>query len=251
MSYRLLSYFALFLSLLFPSLVQADSSDFKKGYFELKGAVGYTRLFAEDADMQITSVETDEITFDDQNAVSASLGVAYAIPFNTKKAFTWWPFIKGSVDVTHQFKETFSGDVSVPDSDAVWHNRTEINNTTLMFNLNLGVLRYKEFSTFILGGIGPAWTEVTYKDSPKTGSPPGMSLDSHSNTTFAAQGGAGVGYLITPQLNLTLTWLYTHLGDVETAEDGDIPNISGLDLEPAKFGLSEQSVFLGLEWRFI
>ncbi|MGA2654453.1 MAG: outer membrane beta-barrel protein, partial [Gammaproteobacteria bacterium] len=203
---------------LLSSIASAESFDWDEGYFELKGAVGPTWLQAHATDVQLSPYEILHTNFDNLSAFNATLGVAYALPLlEENDDFSWLPFVKASIDVAHQFEQTFSGDITQVGWTSEWDNQTKIENTNLMFNLSLGLLQYDDLSVFILGGVGAAWTQVTYNAENGSVDTKDVHLGEQNTTTFASQGGAGLGYLIAPDLNLTGTWLYTHIGDIKVS----------------------------------
>ena len=149
--------------------------------------------------------------------------------------FRWFPAITASVDGTYQFETQLEGDLTKDHFD----NHAHIENLTLMYNITFAIAEYQRWTVFILGGVGVAWTWVDYKDNK-------IELEQQETSTFAIQGGGGVGYELIPELDLTLTYLYADLGHVNTSEKD--PELSKNE---AEFDLRQQSVLLGLTWNFI
>jgi opacity protein-like surface antigen len=223
------------------------------GHFILKGAAGVASLSAGDAELEVVpDFETDDVTFDREDAAIISLGVGYIFPlqYPNYNQLKWFPSFTTSLDVSYQFETEFSGDVFLFGSSAfLSQNKTEISNTNLIFNIQVNVAEYQDFSFFILGGLGPAWTEVKYKDRDSAGQ--GLTLDNQNNLTLALQAGGGIGYAITPALHTMLRYQYTNFGQVETAESGNTSIVPGADITAAKFDYRQQSLLLGLEWHFL
>lgn len=240
-------------------LLRAESAfqeALQNGHLELKGSIGGGWLSADDTSLHVTNTETDRLTFDNADAVFASLGLAYAYPLNYRfwETWRWFPEITASFDITEQFETTLDGDVDLYGADYIfagYDSKTDVSNTNLMVNLSLDVLKHKEFSFFVIGGIGAAWTDISYAETPDPGVVRGnISLDSKSCVTFAIQVGGGIGYQLAPDLNATLTYLYTDLGSPQTGDMGKINGIPHPDVEPITINLIQQSILLGLEYAF-
>lgn len=236
----------------------AMAGDWDEGYFKIKASGGVAWLDGDEANLGVTEIETDTITFATSDVAGvAALGVGYAfILTDEDDDFRWFPAIVASLDGAYQFETDFNGDVYQFENADMnnYTNNTSVENFNLMFDLTLALAEYQRWTIFAIGGIGAAWTTVQYDDTAKADIPPsGIDLSSHTSSNFAFQFGGGLGFEIMPELDLTLTYLYTDLGDVSTgdsvnATEGNNPNIS---ITPADFDLQQQSLLLGLEWNFI
>jgi opacity protein-like surface antigen len=257
MRYKLSMCSVLLLPLVCSSAL-ADWDGFEEGYFKLKGSAGITQLSAENAHLGVDrgmGEEVDTVTFNDEDAAMVALGVGYVFLLTDEdEDFRWFPAVVPSIDGSYQFEKHFSGDVYMWGDPALdnFNNNTHVENFNLMFNVTLAVAEYQRWTAFVLGGIGAAWTWVGYDGQPKAGSPPESELQLHTktNTTFAFQGGAGIGFELMPELDLTLTYLFTDLGNVETSDSVKNSN-ANQTISPANFDLQQQSLLLGLEWNFI
>lgn len=245
----------------------ADDEIFDEGYAQFRIGGGVTWLQAKDSNIGITSktygfTEVDTLTSSssDHAGAVATIGAGYVLPFekdDPDEEFLYLPGLIVSIDATYQFENDLTGDVyDYGDPEFDNYNYTYgIQNTNLLANFTLGLLEYERWTLFGIAGLGIAWTWVEYSETPKPGVPKGnLTLDTGSQTTFAWQGGGGIGYELFPELDLTLTYLYTDLGKVETSSnivsENNLNGDSYISTTPA-FDLHEQSVVLGLQWNFL
>lgn len=92
-------------------------------------------------------------------------------------------------------------------------------------------------------GAGAARNKVEYHDTPKPGIiGGGLDLPSHTQNKFAWEAGAGIKVPVPrmEKLLLSLRYLYTNLGTVDSATNGNFAIV-----EPIKFKPYAQSVLLG------
>jgi opacity protein-like surface antigen len=248
MRYPYQKYTALLLPFIFTSTAFAEYEAYPEGYFQLRGGAGMGWLSADDAELDTSEGETDNVEFDDGDGVVATFGVGYVFPLTQEyDDLRWFPAAVASIDGAYQFETDFSGDVKGngdldQDND---QNTTNIETLNVMFNITAPIVEYQRWTFFVIGGMGSAWTWVDYEDSR-------IELDRETNTTFAYQGGAGVGFELMPELDLNLTYLYTNLGSVNTSSDHKHDaDDEDIDITAAEFELSQQSLILGLTWNFI
>ncbi|MGA2655185.1 MAG: outer membrane beta-barrel protein [Gammaproteobacteria bacterium] len=233
---------------------------FADNYWQIRAGAGVGLLFTDETTLGVTAHETnDTLTEGDAGSnVIATVGLGYVIPFECEDCDDWqfFPGIIISLDGSYQPKTNVTGDVWIYSDPAfdLYDYRASFENTNLMGNVTLGLLEYQRFTVFLQGGLGIAWTDVGYYDTPKPGVTQGnLALESQQNTTFAWQGGAGIGYALIPELDLTLTYLYTDLGTVETSSQFKSENNFGgtVVVDPAEFELHQQSLVLGVQWNFL
>ncbi|MGA2655302.1 MAG: hypothetical protein ABSF18_04920 [Gammaproteobacteria bacterium] len=204
------------------------------GYAQFRIGGGVTWLHGEGSEIGITSTSSNGMEFTEVDTLTEStsdhvtalgtIGVGYVIPFDpdSDEDFIWFPGMIISLDATYQFETELTGDVygyRDPNYDDFTYVYG-IQNTNLLANLTLGIAEYERWTLFAIGGLGIAWTWVEYTETPKVGVNGFITeLDSHANTTFAWQAGGGVGFEIMPELDVTLTYLYTDLDKVQTSSN--------------------------------
>lgn len=224
-------------------------------HFELKAGVGGAWVSADQTSLHVTQYETDELSFDQANGWAATLGVAYVIPTDVRfwEKWKWLSAVKLSLDLTQQFAMTMDGEVFLyGDHDFEGYDTdTRVDNTNLIANVSLNVAQYNDIYFFIMGGIGMARTNVTYDEVPEADVNRGnLKLDKNTTYTAVLQGGGGLGYSLTPRLNVTFTYLYTDIGDVRTGDTGDTDDIAHPAIQSATINLRQQTALLGLEYIF-
>lgn len=243
---------------------------FEDGYAQVRVGGGVTWLHAESSEIGTTSTfgsgtitEVDSLTSSTSDNATAlgTIGVGYVVPFDTDsdEAFRWFPGMMFSLDATYQFDSDLTGDVYGYRDPALddFNYTYGIQNTNLLANFTLGLAEYERWTVFAVGGLGIAWVWVDYMEYPKPGVDAGIitQTDTHANTSFAWQVGAGFGYEVMPELDVTLTYLYTDLDKVQASSNltsendynGTNPQIS----TAPEFDLSQQSVVLALQWNFL
>lgn len=264
MQFKKIPHLLMVFPLIYSANVLADDDSFADGYAQFRIGGGVTWLNAQESTIGITSapfVEVDTLTSSDSDHVAAlgTIGIGYVIPFDTDsdEEVKWLPGMILSVDGTYQFESELSGEV-YQFSDPAFSNynyQYGIQNANLLANLTLGLVEYQRWTLFAIGGLGAAWTWIEYQETTNPGETQGnLTLDTGSNTTFAWQAGGGLGYEILPELDATLTYLYTDLGKVQTSSTISSQNLFNgtpyISTTP-EFDLSEQSVVLSLQWNFI
>lgn len=262
--------FLLIPTFIFSANAFAYEEFFEDGYAQFRIGGGISWLHAEGSEIATTSTfnsgnftEVDSLTSSTSDNATAlgTIGVGYVVPFDTDsdEKLIWFPGMMISLDATYQFESDLTGDVYGYRDPAFddFNYTYGIQNTNLLANFTLGLAEYERWTVFAVGGLGIAWTWVDYMESPKPGVDAGIvtQTDTHANTTFAWQVGGGFGYEVMPELDVTLTYLYTDLGKVEsssnlTSQDdfnGTNPHIS----TAPEFDLNQQSVVLALQWNFL
>jgi opacity protein-like surface antigen len=102
---------------------------------------------------------------------------------------------------------------------------------------------------FLETGVGVARNAASYADTPIGGPESGQSLTMNENSLnqFAYTLGGGAKFFLTPKFDVSLRYLYTHLGNASPAKSGT----DGLTVTaPLHIGLSTQSVLLGFTYLF-
>ena len=120
-----------------------------------------------------------------------------------------------------------------------------IHTTNLMIDVLLNIFTYKHFNWFILGGVGEAWTRLSYNDHPNSGfyvNP--VKLNERSQSNNAYEWATGISYTFNPRLRLSFEYLYTHIGNIRTSGNGTLAGVPWPFFDPPGFSLRTQSLLL-------
>ena len=240
------------------SMVVGDvAGEPRRGYFELIGAGSLSAVDAGDGLLGVTSSETDTLVQtneNDWNSWGGQFGVGYVyFRANAQKyaeRTQWFPMIEPEVNVYYNRYQN-KGDVyrfGSPTYNELTYNMS-INSTRLMLDGALTVVSKRQWSTYVIGGIGNAWSRVKYSDSDKSGDPcvlANLSLNGHDSSRFVWEVGAGEAYDVTDKVRISFQYLYTDFGHITTSGHGQTGTITTPLLIPASFNLQAQALLLGL-----
>lgn len=232
------------LTILFISATAMASND----KWQLRGSGGITQMSAGETHLIIPGVETSTINFDDEDAAIVSAGIGYVYPLNCDDdcddAFYWFPRVTAGIDGTYQFMKEFSPEISLDNTSTEDHaDAMEVQSATAMFNLTLDVFKLQRLSLFAIGGAGVAWTWTEWHHAAGID----LNLENEESDSFAFQFGGGLGFELIPTLDLTLTYLYTDLGNTQLINNAE-ENNSDIDVDAAEIYFRQQSILLGLQW---
>jgi opacity protein-like surface antigen len=117
-------------------------------------------------------------------------------------------------------------------SGEVWHQgdgyRCNVSIATAMANIYADFNRKGSFSPYVMGGIGGAEVQYTWKYD-------GGRTDRDSDRVFAWQVGAGVGYRAAEHFTLDLGYRYLATADVEALEESSCPCASSRIMLGARY----------------
>ena len=232
----------------------------KHDHFEVIGAPGIAKLNANGlSQLGVTSSETDTLVQTNANqwdAFAAQLGVGFVHYFpygrNYSNNVQWFPSIEPELNVYYLASNSIKGDVWRFNSPAFNQMTFDIpvHSTRLMLDAALTIASYKKLSFYAIGGIGNAWTSVSYHDTDNdsTASCPDqrVSLSSHTSTHFTWEAGLGLTYAFNHRVGVSFEYLYANLGRVNTSGSGNTGTIMAPVLIPAHFNLRTQTGLLGL-----
>ncbi|MFA6037205.1 MAG: outer membrane beta-barrel protein [Legionellales bacterium] len=124
----------------------------------------------------------------------------------------------------------------------------ELRTSRLMFNTELDFFPEWEWVfPYIQASAGIARVDATYSDTPVPGIGGGaISLPQHTNYNFAYSFGAGLKFLIMEELQLSVSYLYSDLGDVKTSSDSENADLTN----PITGELRTSSGLVGLSYLF-
>jgi hypothetical protein len=227
-------------------------------HFEVIGGLGIAKLNAGNGELGVTSSETDRLVQTNSgswNTFGAQLGAGYVYYMRNAQQYSenvqYFPSIEPELNLYYLNSNSIDGNV--------WRfNNSNFNqltydiplrSTRLMLDAALTVASYKQFSVYAIGGIGNAWNRTSYSDVDGANTPcpdQRLSLGSHTNSNFAWEAGAGLAFAFNNRINLSLEYLYTNLGRIQTSGSGNIGLITAPIISPAHFNLKSQTALLAL-----
>lgn len=230
-------------------------------HFEIIGAGSISKLDAGNGTLGVTSSETDRLVQTNSNSWNtpgAQLGVGYVYYFCGTRLCSdqvqWFPAIEPQLNLYYLASNSIEGDVwrfNSPDFNDLTFD-IPIHSTRLMLDVALTVASWRQLSMYVKGGIGHAWTRISYSDKDKssTSDAPcpeeGVSLSSKTSSNFVWEAGLGVVYAFNDRIGVSLEYLYTDLGTVKTASSGNTGLITAPVISPASFDITTQTALLGL-----
>ena len=227
-------------------------------HIDLIGAMGVASLDISDGYLGVTSSETDRLiqtNNNNWNTLAAQLGVGYVYYSRNYNPYSdqaqWFTSIEPEINGYYLGKSSIKGDVwrfgSPNYNDMTF--RMPIESYRLMLDGALTVVSKKQYSLYVIGGIGNTWNRVNYNDVNPNGIPcvdQGLNLNSTTHSNFAWEVGAGLSYAFNNRLSLSLEYLYADLGNIKTSGTGFTGAIPTPALVPANFELTSQAALLGL-----
>jgi opacity protein-like surface antigen len=222
-------------------------------HFEVIGGLGIAGINASNASMRVTSSEVDTLVQtnnNDWNTFAAQLGIGYLYFLNGAQEYSenlqWFPWVEPEINGYYLGQSTFKGSVWRFGSMAY---SMPFQSTRLMFDTALTIASKKQYSLYVIGGIGNAWNRVGYSDSDNSSLPCAdqhLALNTTTNSSFAWEVGAGLAYSLNNRVALSLEYLYTDLGQAKTPNSGNTGTITAPVLTSANFNLTSQAALLGL-----
>ena len=227
-------------------------------HFDVIGAVGVANLMAGDGFMGVTTSETDTLiqtNSNDWNNFTGQLGLGYNYYFPGKQLYSenlqWFPSIEPEVNGYYIARSNINGDVWRFGSPA-FNDMTytmSVESSRLMFDTALTIASKRQYSLYAIGGIGAAWNRIGYSDAERNGIPcliQALNLNTTTFSNFSWEAGAGLSYAFNNRFSLSLEYLYTDLGTVNTPATGSTGTITMPVIVPASFKLTSQAALFGL-----
>lgn len=234
-----------------PALYESPS------HFELIGAAGIGAVSVADSSLQVTSSETDTLKQTNSNQwndPAGQVGMGYVFYMvegpRISNDWRWFPIIEPMLNLYYSRLDV-KGDVYRFEDPAFneFSYRSVIESTRLMVDAALTIVSKGKFSLYVLGGVGESWYRISYSDH-GTSSPPcpvsAVGLDDRNKNSFAWDLGGGLAYAFNPVVSLSLEYLYTNLGTLDMAANGNTGNITAPQLDVASARTNTQSILLGL-----
>jgi opacity protein-like surface antigen len=224
-------------------------------HFEVIGAGGLAKLRAGNSTYAVTGDETDTLVQTNENqwsTLAGQLGGGYVYYFYSNRRHTnhlrWFPSIEPQLNLYQLSSDSIEGNVLRFGSYNQGTFDIPVRSTRLMLDAALTIAAWKQYSVYVKGGIGHAWTRLSYNDSINTepGCDMDLTLSSHTNSNFVWEAGAGVLYDINNRFGVSLEYLYANLGTVKTSVHGSVGTFTLPLVNAPSFHLRAQTVLLGL-----
>jgi len=225
------------------------------GYFDVIGAVSISKVHAGNGYLGVTSSETDTLkqtNSSNWNSWGGQFGAGYVYFLGNAQRYSdcwqWFPMLEPEVNLYYDDYKN-KGDVLLfgdPALNDATYNMP-IHSTRLMLDAALTIVSKREYSTYVIAGIGDAWNRVGYSDSANGSAPciTNLNLSNHSSSHFVWEVGAGVAYAFNETAGLSFEYLYTDFGRIQTSSNGNTGTSTPL-FSPASFNLHTQALLLGL-----
>ena len=227
-------------------------------HIDFIGALGVASLDLSDGYLEVTSSETDRLiqtNNNNWNTLAAQLGVGYVYYSSNYNPYSdqaqWFTSIEPEINGYYLGQNSIKGDVwrfGSPNYNDMTFSMP-IESYRLMLDGALTVVSQKQYSLYVIGGIGNTWNRMNYNDADPNGIPcvdQGLNLNSTTHSNFAWEVGAGLSYAFNNRLSLSLEYLYADLGSLKTSGTGFTGAITTPALVPAQFELTSQAALLGL-----
>lgn len=228
----------------------------EKGAIEASGHMGFTQLNLGNATFGVTETETDSLRQKHNPfGVEFAAGLARVISLNKRTEltpYTWFPELRIGLNLRYLnqglFNRYTTGQIEQYQEPAMnnYNYRINVESTRLMIDLALTIATIQKVSLFIIGGVGPAWTNLSYFDTPVPGVFDGnLILNDGTKNGFVEEMGIGIFYNCTETIKTSLHYLYTDFGSISTGSTGLLNGLPA-QIRPAHFSLHSNAILLGL-----
>ncbi len=245
-------------------VVKKPADSYKRPHYwvvSLEGGAGF--LMLQDVNTIVGSSDPTTHVFHPQGLTDSPIygggvRIGYYFPVLGIHSFTtqWLPGVTAGLRLNY-FNGSSKGQVqwNGPVNTHTFNYTMPVQSMALFAEAEATILRYKRFSWLGLIGVGAAQNQVSLQENNIDPSNPQGNLSFGSNTTtgLAYEIGTGVGYNITPDWRLTLSYRYLSLGNAQLASKADqsSPNpANNLPVTTSSFPLTSNNIMLGIDWNF-
>lgn len=239
----------------------ASSGYTQLNHFEGIGALGIANLWGNNSELGVTSSESDTLVQRNRNnwgTLDVQLGAGYVYYFHQRnhppKTTQWFPAIEPQLNLYYLNSNTgLQGNVLRFNSPAFSQltYRMPVRSLRLMLDVALTVVKKQKNSLYVKAGIGNAWNRIGYSDYANAGSgctDQQLSLNTSAHSHFVWELGVGVLHDFNNHAGLSLEYLFTDFGRVQTSAQGNSGGITTPIIVPASFIMKAQTVALGLHY---
>lgn len=218
----------------------AISSNFKN--WELSVAGGFGTFHTDNTALIVSPFESDRLQVNSSYHSSAwKMGVGYSLLENL--------LIELNLYYT---SPTITGDVWQYDSPLFNNYRfnAPLKSYRLMIDVKPTLFTICHVSPYFIAGVGNVWNTLSYKEvitNPDVDPTSNILSDSYTKSQMTYEAGFGIRTELIPCLSASLEYLYTDLGDMVPR---DYSKTDAAMLNPPIFSTRNQSVLLGLNWKF-
>jgi opacity protein-like surface antigen len=145
--------------------------------------------------------------------------------FNWVRDSVWIPFYSLHTNYTSTLSSDVEGNIlqfSLPEFNN-YSYKYSVQSQVLLETLKVDLYRYQNFMPFVSAGIGAAWNKVKdYDEHAFPGITARINPDfgPRSNASFAYSFAAGLDYIFSDYVWLSLQYHYSHLGHANTGRSG-------------------------------
>jgi opacity protein-like surface antigen len=236
-----------------PIFASATSVDALKN-LDISLAAGSTWSRADNANLQLSS---DEADFNRVAHVTKSatyrLGVGYHCFADQLSRRKFFNDLLVQINWDHN-SATIAGFVWDNGSPNMQNQsfRAPFTSSRLMLDIKPSLFTFYHTSFYPLAGLGLAWNQISYADTPIDPATPGwaaagVQLPQASNKSVAYDLGGGLRTQVSKHLSASLEYVNTYLGRMA-------PNAQSVSeqsiIKPPVFPVRSQTVFLGFSWTF-
>lgn len=131
-----------------------------------------------------------------------------------------------------------------------WTFRAPLSSMQLILNLKPTLFTFHGISPYLISGVGVAWNRISYYENPaiSDAAPYSLNLAGKTNRNLVYETGFGIQETITKNLSASIEYINEHLGRVAPSTNSTVNSTS--IVSAPNFPLTNQSVLLGLNWRF-
>jgi opacity protein-like surface antigen len=169
----------------------------------------------------------------------------------------WFPFYSLAARYTYALPAKVKGEVeqySLPEFRN-YHYQYKIQTQTFLAQIKADLYRWHSLMPFLLAGAGVSLNNASnYAEQPVPNVTPRVSpgFKGQTTTSFTYVFGAGFDYLAQKNLELSLTYEYSHLGSAQTGPGVNTAMLTGTnyDSDKLKTNLRSHSVLLSMTYLF-
>lgn len=230
-------------------------------YIEVLAGLGISKLDADDGKFGVTASETDTLHQTNSQSWSSydgQLGIGYVYYLDNtiptcSNDLQWFPTIESEINIYELVSNSIDGDVFRFGSSSFndFSFDIPVHSTRLMFDAALTIASMQQASVYVIGGIGTAWTRLSYHERPKNTPCPDQTVtfkNASSNSHYAWELGAGITYGFTDMMGVSFEYLYTHFGNVSVSGNATTGSITAPVISNPSLNLSSQTAMIVLHY---
>lgn len=235
------------LSMLIALLTAADAF---ASPWELLFSLGAAQYKMGSSTYQITTTETDNVRQTDNPWVGTiNIGFNYRVPpIFLPELWLGLNYRHSSHNLFAHYTRGQIAQYQEPELENYTYSLTATNDRVAL-DLMLPIACTPNTSLAPIGGIAYGRTGLKYSDRPNAGVSLGnLILAPHYKYSLIPEVGLGFFYQYSTNIKLSLQYLYTWLGDMDTSKTGWLTGVQSDLIAPAHFALNNNAVLVGLSF---